>query len=124
MKLNTIPTSKDIYIEINGKRAFIVESYKVKSQRKLIDIKEYNKISPVATLLKNEQYQLELKSLYLINNEKLDFYSLSDFTVTIVKPDCKILYSNCEWESISEFNDINSPCIEAITIIAKKRSVL
>ncbi len=119
-----IPTSKDIRIEINGKRVAIIESYKVTSTRKLYDIEEFSSPTPVATILASEKHQLELKTVYFIGQGKLDFHSLSNFSVVIVKPDCRITYSNCEWANIAEIPNVNSPCIETMTVISQKRSVL
>ena len=53
--------------------------------------------------------------------ETLDFYSLSDFNLVIVRPDKRIIYSGCEWSNITEQANLNDTVLENVTIAAAKR---
>lgn len=122
-----IPTGKDIYIEVDGNRVAVVQSYSCKTKRENTPIKAFGYINNVACIPSGVTYKIELSKIIPIGineNQVIDFYDLSDFSLVIIKPDCQIIYSGCEWEDISEISDINSPCIEKITLIANKRLVV
>lgn len=122
-----IPTGKDIFIEVNGKRVAVVQSYKCKTSRERIPIKSFGERADTASIFTNENYTIELEKVIPIlsgDNQVVDFYSLSDFSLVIVKPNYQIIYSACEWTSIDENCKLNSPCIENITIVSSKRLVV
>lgn len=118
-----IPTSKDIYIEVDGQRVAVVESYKAKSERSSTEIREIGNNSPVAVIGGNSSHTLELKRVFFTANSilEVDFHNLTSFDVVIVKPNKRILYTGCEWVSISEGVSVDEPCIELITVKASKR---
>lgn len=118
-----IPTSKDIYIEVDGKRVAVVESYKAKSVRSSNEIREIGNSVPVAVVGAVTSHSLELKRVFFTAESivELDFHSLSSFNVVIVKPNKRILYTGCEWTSISEGVTIDEPCVELIMVTAAKR---
>ncbi len=123
----TVPTSKDIYIEVDGKKLAVVESYRAFTKRESKNIEAFGSENPVATVSGKCTYSLELKKVLIINDsdfDKIDFYNLSNFNLMIVKPDCRIIYSGCEWSDITESGDLSKPCIETVNIIASKRMVL
>ena len=51
----------------------------------------------------------------------IDFYGLSGFSLVICKPDRKIIYSDCQWSSISEAGTLGAMVVEKVTIVASKR---
>lgn len=122
MLLN-IPTSKDIYIEIDGKRVAVVESYKAKTTREATPVHEFGNDSPVCYINGSIVHTLELRRVYFTNDSEveLNFFELSNFTVGIVKPNKRIIYTGCEWQSINEGIAINTPCIENILVTATRR---
>lgn len=119
-----IPTSKDIYIEIDGNKVAVVESYKAKSARSTTLIEEFGNAQPIAAIRGRTTHQLELKRVYFLSQGKsdIDFHALSNFTIVIVKPNSRILYIGCEWDSITEGVSLNQPCIETVTVVAAKRT--
>jgi hypothetical protein len=122
-----IPTSRDIYLEVDGKKIAVVQSISVRTERETKTIEAFGSEYPVASVGGKINHSLELKKVVPIQDDHLssvDFYSLSNFTVMIVKPDCRIVYSGCEWSSIGEKIDLNSPCIETISAVSTKRMVL
>lgn len=121
----TIPTGRDISIEVEGKRLAVVQSCSVKTERETRSIEAFGSEAPVATVGGKLTHTLELKKVIPTQEAgAVDFYSLRDFTIVIVKPDCRIVYSGCEWSSIGEALGVNTPCIETIQAVAKKRMVL
>lgn len=122
-----IPTGKDIYIEVDGKRVAVVQSYTCVTKRENTNIRAFGFTNNVATIPSNTTYKIELTKILpmgINENQVVDFYSLSNFSLVIIKPDCQIVYSGCEWEYISEQGDVNSPCVEKITLVASKRLLI
>ena len=119
----SVPTSRDIYIEVNGKKLAVVESYKVSATRESRPVEAFGQADPVATIAGRIKYNLELSRVYVnpANTDGIDFYGLTDFNVVIVKPGSKIIYSGCEWASIQEGVGINDTVLEDVKIIASKR---
>lgn len=121
-----IPTSRDIYIEADGKKVAIVQSYTAKTQQESKQIEAFGSEYPVASVSGRQNHILELKKVVplLDEAEQTDFYHLSDFTLMIVKPDCRIVYSGCQWNEICETVNLNQPCIETVKLTALKRMVI
>ena len=59
-----IPTSADIYLEINGVRVAVVQSYSVTTTRSSKVIEAFGQEEPVATIAGANQYVIELSRLY------------------------------------------------------------
>lgn len=122
-----IPTSRDIYIEADGKRVAVVQSYSAKTVRESKSIEAFGSSVPVATVGGRQVHTIELTKVvpvYESAESKVDFYGLSNFTLMIVKPDCRIVYAGCEWSDIAESGSLNAPCIEKVHVLAAKRMVL
>lgn len=117
---STIPTSRDIYLEVEGRRAAAVESYDAKAERTLYEIEELGNDSPAATLWGRTRYRLTLRRVQLVDPD-LDFHLLSGFSLVIVKPHSRIVYSGCEWSALSESIEPGKPCIETVTLTAQRR---
>lgn len=121
----TIPTGKDISIEVDGKRLAVVQGCTVRTLRETKSVEAFGSEAPVATVGGKLTHTLELKKIVPVNGlGSIDFYGLQNFTVVIVNPDCRIVYSGCEWSSIGEALSLNTPCIETMQAVAKKRMVL
>lgn len=120
----TFPTSKDIYLEVNGKKLAVVESYKAKSTCDSQYVEAFGQSEPVGTVAGKIHHTIELSRVYACEESsinKINFYELHNFNLVIVKPDRKIIYSGCEWSGINESASINSTVIENVTLIAAKR---
>lgn len=118
-----IPTSKAIFIEINDKKIAVIEGYKLRSSRKLLEIEEFSSAVPVATIEAGNQHEIELKQVYFIGQNRFDFHTDAAFRLSIVKPDCRVIFEGCQWVNIEETVSLNSPCIETIRVVSAKRSV-
>ena len=120
----TFPTSKDIYIEVNGKKLAVVESYKARSTCESQYIEAFGQKEPVGTASGRVHHTVELSRVYACDNRansRINFYDLHNFNLVIVKPDKKIIYSGCEWSGINETASINGAVLEDVTLIAAKR---
>lgn len=120
----TFPTSRDIYLEVNGKKLAVVESYKAKSTCDSQYVEAFGQSEPVGTVAGRIRHTIELSRVYAYeetSNSKVNFYDLHNFNLVIVKPDRKIIYSGCEWSGINESASLNSTVIENVTLIAAKR---
>ena len=119
------PTSQDIYIEVNGQKLAVVESYKAQSSQSTRYIEAFGQSEPVGTVSGRIKHILNLSRVYMYydGNSCLDinFFNLHNFNVVIVKPDRRIIYSGCEWANIKESASLNDTVLEDVEIIAAKR---
>lgn len=118
------PTSDDIYIELNGKKIAVVESYKAKSQRESRYIEALGQSEPVGTASGRTRHIIELSRVYATDaavSDSIDFFEVSQFNLVIVKPDRRIIYTGCEWLGITETTQIGDVVHENIQIAATKR---
>ena len=124
MKVSGFPTSADIYLELNGKKIAVVQSYTAKATKTSQAIEAFGESEPVATMSGQRRYVLELTRLYATDDaisDGISFYELSNFSLVICKPDRKVIYSGCEWSAIAEEGELNAMVAEKITITAAKR---
>lgn len=121
----TVPTSRDIYLEADGRRVAVVERYEAKAERTLYEIEELGRESPAATVRGRPRYTITLRRVLLLSGSgEIDFYDLHSFDLVIVKPDCRIIYSGCEWSQISEALNLGQPCLETAVLTAQRRTLL
>lgn len=124
MEVKGFPTSADIYLELNGKKVAVVQSYTAKASKTSQSIEAFGESEPVATIGGQNLYTLELTRLYATDDaisDGINFYDLSDFSLVICKPDRKIIYSGCQWSSISEQGELDAMVAEKITVVAARR---
>ena len=124
MKVSGFPTSRDIYIEVEGKKVAVVQSYVAKTTRSSSVVEAFGEDQPVATIPGPRKHVIELTRLYATDEairDGLNFHELADFSLVICKPDRKIIYSGCQWSAIGENADLGAMVVEKITIVAAKR---
>ncbi|MBQ8852545.1 MAG: hypothetical protein IJZ66_08955 [Oscillibacter sp.] len=124
MSIAGLPTSSDIYLEVNGTKVAVVQSYTAKAAKTSKAVEAFGEQEPVATVPGQTVHTLELKRLYATDEairDGLDFYNLSGFTLVICKPDRKVIYSNCQWSNINESGTLGDMVVEKVTIVATKR---
>ena len=124
MKVAGFPTSSDIYLEIDGKKVAVVQSYTAKSTRSSQTVEAFGEDEPVATIQGPQNHVIELTRLYATDSaiaDGLDFYGMKDFSLVICKPDRKIIYSGCQWSAIGETGELGAMVVEKITVVAAKR---
>ncbi len=124
MDIVGFPTSADIYLELDGKKVAVVQSYTAKASKTSRAIEAFGESEPVATLDGQRKYTLELTRLYATDDavsDGINFYDLSDFSLVICKPDRKIIYSGCQWSDISDAGQLDAMVAEKITVVAAKR---
>ncbi|MBQ3405397.1 MAG: hypothetical protein IJG63_08295 [Oscillospiraceae bacterium] len=124
MGIAAFPTSSDIFLEAEGRKIAVVQSYKAAAERYSRSIEAFGESEPVGTLEGQKNYTIQLKRIYATDDaisDGIDFYSISDFSLVIVKPDRRIVYAGCQWASIEESSEIGETVTESITIVAARR---
>ena len=124
MAVKAIPTSSDIYLEINGRKVAVVQSYTAQTTKSSTAVEAFGESEPVAAIPGQHQHLVELTRIYATDEalaDGIDFYGLEDFNLVICKPDRKIIYSGCQWSAIGETGKLGTMVVEKITIVAAKR---
>lgn len=118
------PTSADIYLEMDGRKVAVVQSYTAKASKTSQSVEAFGESEPVATIDGQRKYTLELTRLYATDDavsDGINFYDLEDFSLVICKPDRKVIYSGCQWSDIQEEGQLNAMVAERVTLVASKR---
>ncbi len=118
------PTSSDIWLELNGKKVAVVQSYNCKTTRSSMTVEAFGEEEPVATVQGPQNYVIQLTRLYATDQaiaDKLDFYSMKNFSLVICKPDRKVIYSDCQWSDIQEDAQLGRMVVEKLTLVARSR---
>ena len=124
MEITGFPTSADIYLEVDGKKVAVVQSYSSKASKTSQSVEAFGESEPVTTIPGQTQYVLELTRLYATDDaisDGISFYDLSDFSLVICKPDRRVIYSGCQWSTIAEEGELNAMVAEKVTVLAAKR---
>lgn len=124
MGATLIPTSSDIYLEVNGKKVAVVQSYTAQSTKTSTTVEAFGEKEPVATLPGQTKHVLELTRIYATDEalaDGIDFYGLEDFSLVICKPDRRVIYSACQWSKIGESGILGASVVEKVTVVAGKR---
>ena len=124
MQTTGFPTSADIYLELDGKKVAVVQSYTARASKSSKNVEAFGESEPVATLAGQRKYVLELTRLYATDDavsDGINFYGLSDFSLVICKPDRKVIYSGCNWSAIAEEGKLGAMVAEKVTVVARKR---
>ena len=124
MSTTAFPTSCDIYLEIDGKKVAVVQSYSAKSTRSSKSIEAFGESEPVATIPGTSRYTIELTRVYATDaaiSDGIRFHDLTEFSLVICKPDRNIIYSGCQWSAISETGSLGETVLEKVTVNATRR---
>ena len=124
MKIAGFPTSSDIYLEVDGKKVAVVQSYAARTSRSSRNVEAFGEDEPVAAIPGPRNHVLELTRLYATDEairDGINFHDLEDFSLVICKPDRKIIYSGCQWSGIDENGELGAMVVEKITVVAAKR---
>ena len=123
-KVTGFPTSSDIYLELEGKKVAVVQSYSVRTTKTSQVIEAFGEEEPVDTIGGQCQYVLELTRLYATDDaisDGIDFYAMRDFSLVICKPDRRVIYSGCNWSAIAEEGKLGAMVAEKVSVLARKR---
>ena len=124
MKIQGFPTSSEIYIEIQGKKVAVVQSYQAQTTKSSQTIEAFGESEPVATIAGQAKHTLVLNRLYATDSaisDGLNFYDLENFSLVICKPDRRVIYTGCQWNSLGETGTLGQTVVEKITVVAAKR---
>ena len=118
------PTSSDIYLEVDGTRVAVVQSYTARASKTSTAVEAFGESEPVATIEGQTKHVVELSRLYATDEavrDGIDFYKLAGFSLVICKPDRKIIYSDCQWSDIQEEAKLGQTVVEKLTLVARNR---
>lgn len=118
------PTSSDIWLELDGKKVAVVQSYRCKTTRESVSVEAFGEDEPVAAVQGPQRHEIELTRLYATDEAIADgvsFYGLKDFSLVICKPDRKVIYSGCQWSGIQEDAKLRELVVEKLTLVARRR---
>lgn len=124
VSITGFPTSSDIWLELNGRKVAVVQSYRCKTTRQSEAIEAFGEDEPVATVQGPQRHEIELTRLYATDEamaDGLDFYGLKDFSLVICKPDRKVIYSGCQWSGIQEEGKLREMVAEKLSLVARRR---
>lgn len=125
MSFAGFPTSSDIYLEAEGKKIAVVQSYRTSAKKTERTIEAFGETEPVATIAGQPVYTIELTRLYATDDaisDGIDFHQLTDFSLVIVKPDRRVVYTGCNWSEIAENGELSETVAEKIKVIATRRT--
>ena len=124
MIASQFPTSADIYLELNGKKMAVVQSYSARTTKTSSVVEAFGESEPVATITGPRQHTLTLTRLYATEEAAragMNFHDLEDFNLVICKPDRRIIYSGCQWDDLMETGKLGDMVLEKVTITAARR---
>jgi len=124
VQVTGIPTSCDIWLELDGKKVAVVQSYHCKTTRDSTTVEAFGEDEPVATMEGPQRHVIELTRLYATDSaiaDGLNFYDLRDFSLVICKPDRRVIYADCQWSSIEENAKLRETVVEKLTLVARSR---
>jgi len=118
------PTSADIFLEVNGRRLAVAQSYRTRTVRDSRYVEAFGSVEPVGTTAGRVTHVLELSRLCLSGaaiQDGINFHDLTGFNIVIVKPGGRTIFSGCEWSSIDENASLGSTVLESVSIVATQR---
>lgn len=118
------PTSSDIWLELDGKKVAVVQSYNSKTTRSSLAVEAFGEEEPVATVQGPQSHVIQLTRLYATDQaiaDGLNFYNMKNFSLVICKPDRKVIYSDCQWSDIQEDAKLGQTVVEKLTLVARSR---
>lgn len=124
VSISGFPSSSDIWLEMNGQKVAVVQSYTCKTSRTSIAVEAFGEDEPVATVHGPQTHVIQLTRLYATDEaiaDGLDFYGMQDFSLVICKPDRKVIYSECQWSDIQEDAKLGEMVVEKLTLVARRR---
>lgn len=124
MIASRFPTSADVYLELNGKKLAVVQSYSAQTSKTSSVVEAFGESEPVATIAGQNRHVIVLTRLYATDEaakDGMNFHELENFNLVICKPDRRIIYSGCQWQDLSETGKLGDMVLEKVTIVAAKR---
>ena len=118
------PTSSDIWLELNGKKVAVVQSYRCATTRESATVEAFGEEEPVAAVQGPQHHEIELTRLYATDEaiaDNLSFHDLKDFSLVICKPDRRVIYSGCQWSGIQEEGKLREMVVEKLSLVARHR---
>ncbi len=125
MNYAIFPSSRDIYLELDGKKLAAVQSYSVKAVRQTKLISAFGESQPVGVAVGAASYHISITRLYALSEticDGIDLAAVDGFSLVVVKPDRRIVYSGCRWCETEESCKLGENALENVDIIALSRT--
>ena len=123
MAFYSFPTSRDIYIEVEGVRLAAAQEYLARSTRKTQYVEAFGQEEPVGCASGPATYRVELThGRALAPAPQVDFHALEEFSLVVVQPGKRVIYSGCRWESLQESAQLGGLLLEKAVLLASGRS--
>lgn len=122
--MQKIPTTADIYLECDGKKIAVVQSYRVTASRESKAVSAFGQAEPVTTIRGENKYILELTRLYATDNairDGVNFFDLEDFSLVVCKPGRNVIYGGCQWHRLEESAEVGGMVLERVSVTAARR---
>jgi hypothetical protein len=119
-----LPTSKDVYFELNGIKVAVVQSYNTSYSKEDKEVDAFGSADAVGYTTGKKQYTIRITKAYVTDAalaDNISFYTIDNFEFVIVKPNKRIVYSACSITGIEEEGSLNDIIAENISIRASKR---
>lgn len=120
-----LPPSRSVYIEINGDKLASVEECKETSKQVNRYIECIGEKEPAATAYGKITHSVEIFKVSVYTNELENgtpFYDLQGFELVINVPGKRIVYSGCQWSSITRSLKDGNSFLEQAVINAAERT--
>lgn len=114
------PSSSEVYLELDGKKLAAVQSYSVKAVRQTKLISAFGESQPVGVAVGTLSYRISITRLSVLSEEICN--GIDGFSLVVVKPDRRIVYSDCHWCETEESRKLGENATESVGIIALSRT--
>ena len=125
METRGFPTSADIYLELEGRKVAVVQSYTAKASKSSQFVEAFGESEPVAAIEGQRKYTLELTRLYATDDavsDGINFYDLQDFSLVDLQAGSEDYLQRLRDGAISTRRaSCNAMVAEKVTVVASKR---
>ena len=124
--MNVMSVAEDAILTIAGQKVPMVESITMRARRPIEPIGGYGLVQPQAYRNSAASYEVELRRIRLPIGEgfdRLDFFSLDNFTVSIHRDGVEVEFTGCRWSDIEETLSGNQRMLQKVVLTATGRGV-
>lgn len=124
--MNVMSVADDAVLTIAGQKVPMVESITMRARRTIEPVSGYGLVQPQAYQNAAASYEVELRRIRLPIGEgfdRLDFFSLDNFTVSIHRDGVEIGFTGCRWSEVEETLSGNQRMLQRVILTATGREV-
>lgn len=125
MEITGFPTSADIYLEVDGKKVAVVQSYSSKASKTSQSVEAFGESEPVTTIPRTDQVCAGADAALAIPTTPSATVSASMTSATSpwlsASPTDGSSTAAAQWSTIAEEGELNAMVAEKVTVLAAKR---